>query len=117
MAADTVAPDGIAIGGTGVTPPPAADRPPAVSFVGDTHLLHHARVFGELLARHDTKLLGRAATYRETQFFKLAPNFGIADRLQDFGVQPGDDVLRRAGGRQDREPRIKEEPGQTGFRD
>ena len=70
--------------------PPTADRPPAVSFVGDTHLLNHARIFGELLARHDTKLLGRAATHGETQFFKLAPNFWIADRFQDFGIQPGE---------------------------
>src|SRR5260370_28374783 len=95
--------------------PPTADRTPVASFVGDTHLLHHARVFGELLARHDTKLLGRAAAYRETQFFKFAPNFGIADRLQDFGVQSGDDVLWRAGGRQDPAPRIKEEPRPTRF--
>src|SRR6202158_2227514 len=41
---------------------------------------------------------------------------GIAHRLDDFGIQPGDNVLRRAGRRQDRKPGIEEEPGQTGFR-
>ena len=60
------------------------------------------------------ELLRRAAAHRETQFLELAANLGIADRLQDFGVQPGDDVLRRAGRRQDRKPGIKEISEQAG---
>src|SRR5260370_35840054 len=49
--AGTIATDGIQ------NRPPAADRRPAFSLVGDTHLLNHARIFGELIAGDGTQLL------------------------------------------------------------
>src|ERR1700720_1802530 len=85
-------------------------------FVGDTHLFNHARIFGELIAGHDTQFLGRSTAHRETQILKLVANLGIADRPEGFGVQPGDDLLRGAGRRHDRKPGIEEETGQARLR-
>ena len=33
--------------------------------VGDTHILDHAGIFGELFPGHDTEFLGRCAAHRE----------------------------------------------------
>jgi len=89
----------------------------AVSFIHDTHFFNHARIFGELVACHDTQLLGRAAAHRETQILKLAANLGIADRafrasafslaMMCFGVPAGARIanqeLKKNPGRPDSE--------------
>src|ERR1700676_1165354 len=81
--------------------------------VRDAHFLDHARVFGKLLTRHRAQFVGRAAAHRETQILELAANSRVHQRLQHLSVQPGDDVLWRAGRRQDRKPGVEEEPGQS----
>jgi hypothetical protein len=47
----------------------AAD-PQSVSFAGDPHFFHHARVFGELIACHGAQPFGRAAAHREAQILQ-----------------------------------------------
>jgi hypothetical protein len=77
---------------------------PGGLFVGDAHFLDHARILGELIARQDSQFLRRTAAHRETQLLQPVANIGVADRLQHFGIEPGDDLLRRTGGSQNRKP-------------
>src|SRR5258706_7882895 len=73
-------------------------------FVRDSHFLDHARIFGELIARQDAEFLRRAAPYGKSQLFELAANFTVAERLENLGVQPTDDLLGHSNGRQHRKP-------------
>src|SRR6267143_3933592 len=66
-------------------------------FLGDSGFPDHALILGELIARHGAQRLRRTATHYETQLFKFAAHFGIADGLQHLGIQTGNDVLRGAG--------------------
>src|SRR5258705_2204207 len=99
----------------------AAPAPAAPStrrlFLGDSRFPDHTLILGELIARHGAQRLRRTAAHRETQLFKFAAHFGIADGLQDLGIQTDNDVLRGAGRSQNRKPRVEEEAGQAGFRD
>src|SRR5258705_7398793 len=92
------------------------DRAAGKLLASDSHFLDHARIFGELIACHDTKLFRRTATHRKAQLLQLVANFGVAKRFQNLGVQPANDLLWRAGGREDREPGIEEEARQSRFR-
>ena len=82
-------------------------------FAGNPHFLDHAPIFGELFTSQDAEFLGRAAAHGETQFFQLAAHLGIADRLQNLGIEPRDDILWRAGRRKNGKPRIEVEAGQA----
>ena len=72
------------------------------SFVSNAHFLDHPGVFGELIARHGTELLGRAAADGKAQLLELAANLRIADGLDHLSVQSGDDFLRCPGRREHR---------------
>src|SRR4051812_28634144 len=89
---------------------------PASLFVRDSHFLDHARIFGELITRHDAKLFRRAAPHGKSQLFELATNFTVAERLENLGVQPAGDLLWRSSGSQHRKPGVEEEAGQPRFR-
>src|SRR5665213_4194672 len=97
--------------------PAAATARSDHSLDDDAHLLDHARIFGELRARQGVQFLGGAAADGKTQFLELLTNLWISERLQDLRIQPRNDLLGRAGRRQDREPGVEKEPRQAGFRD
>jgi len=54
----------------------AVRRWPALSFIGDTHLLNYPGIFGELIARHDAQFLGPSCRAPQPQVLELAANSG-----------------------------------------
>src|SRR6202011_2245977 len=60
-------------------------------FVGNTHFLDYAGIFGELFARHGAEFLRRTAAHRKTQFLELSPRLGVANGFANLGVESRDD--------------------------
>src|SRR4051812_4934895 len=79
------------------------------SLVADPHLFHHARVFGELFAGQSAQLLGRAAAHCKAEVFEFGADFRIANGLEYFPIESGNNLLRRAGRCKNRKPGIEEE--------
>src|SRR5262249_36260181 len=70
----------------------------------DTGVLDHLRVLYELHLDELGELLGRAGERLEPDIGDLGLDLGIVDDLAHLGVEPGDDVARRPGRREESGP-------------
>ena len=85
--------------------------------VADAHFLYQPCILGELVARHAAEFFRRTAAHGKAQFFELAANIRITERLHHFGMETGYDLLGRTRGSENGKPGIEEEARESRFVD